>query len=242
MTRPTYVFAGKQCQLQEYQHNPSRSYINQSIPRCNACRKPRTTYSNCQHCKVEMDKLRDEIKAKGKKKMDVKPLNEKIGDVELLAVCNGCSRMGHKWVWCPYKPYCYLCALSHNVGDIKQCLALQSTYIIFENIWAMPRDDGNPKEYSIWQLLSNHTKSSNDKTSNSVPVSLQRDVPLSLPSESKLPSKTKPGLTTATADQLYENTIPEGGHAADYTQAHVKMTIQTQMMMRWVANNYSRWC
>ena len=88
MTKPTYVFGGKQYEFHEYQPDLSRAYINQSIPRCNVCRKPGTTYSNCQRCKVEMDKLRDEIKAKGKsEKWTVKAINKKIGDVKIPAVC-----------------------------------------------------------------------------------------------------------------------------------------------------------
>ena len=104
--------------------------------------------------------------------------------------------------------------MSHNVGDVKQCLVLQSIYIIFENIWTIHSDNGNPKEYSNWQLLSYHAHSPNDQPSSNVPASLQRDIPLLVPPKSKAPAQIRQGNITSSDNQLYENTIPGSGQGA----------------------------
>ena len=144
MDKPTYIFAGKQYQFQDYAPDVSRLYITRSVPRCNVCRRPGISYSNCQRCKAEVDKQRDQITAKGKsEKWTVKFINKKISEVKIPAVCNKCSRVGHKWVLCNYRPYCYLCSLSHNVGDVRYCLVMQSIHVMFENIWHIYKSGGN---------------------------------------------------------------------------------------------------
>ena len=222
LERPTYIFAGRKHQFKEYKKDISREYISQSIPRCNVCRKPGTTYSNCQRCKKQADKQRDQIKAKGKaENWTVKSINKKIADSKLPSVCNKCSRVGHKWVVCNHKPYCYLCALSHNVGDIRYCPIIQSTYIMLENIWNIQKNGGNPREYSNWQLLTNNMNDPNDQSHNKIPKSLQRDIPtLTNNNHNKnknvninnKPNKNNPNNTKSTDNpkdkELYENTMP----------------------------------
>ena len=208
IAKPSYIIADGKYQFQKYHKDISRSYINVSIPRCNVCRKPGITYSNCQRCKNEMDKIRDEIKAKGKaEKWTVKLINKKIGDVQIPSVCNKCSRVGHKWVICNQRPYCYLCALSHNVGDVRYCLLMQSIYIMLENIWAIHHSGGDPKEFSNWQLLT--YKPTDDVPQAIVPPALQREIPLLISkSTDSIKKKTKPLINKQTDKELYENALP----------------------------------
>ena len=218
---PTFIFAGRKHQFSKYHKDISRSYMNISIPRCNICRRPGTTYTNCQRCKNEMDKLRNEIKAKGKiEKWTVKLINKKIGDTKIPSVCNKCSQVGHKWVSCNHRPYCYLCALSHNVGDIRYCLVMQAIYIILENVWLIFKSGGNTKEFSNWQLLT-YAPSINTQETH-IPASLRRDIPLLLKepniNNTKNKNTNKNKITsinininnkkTDTENELYENTLP----------------------------------
>ena len=69
--------------------------------------------------------------------------------------------------------------MSHNVGDVRYCVIMQSIYVIFENIWSIYQSGGNPKEYSNWQLLTQHIPGAAGKSlsPSRVPPSLQRDIP-----------------------------------------------------------------
>ena len=52
---------------------------------------------------------------------DAALIRKYVGEFSLDPICYRCSSCGQIFVSCSKKPYCYLCSLSHNLGDPRHC-------------------------------------------------------------------------------------------------------------------------
>ena len=76
-----------------------------------------------------------------------------MGEAKVPQVCSRCSLYGHNYVGCDKKPLCYLCRLTHSVGDKYRCEVMKSVKKCFENALKLINLNVDPHLLSIFQIL-----------------------------------------------------------------------------------------